>query len=219
MTDERQSTVRQRKQAATAQRIERSAVALVLEHGLDHVTVDMICEAAAVSQRTFFNYFKTKDAAILGANPPRLDELQVREFLASNTPNLLGEIMGLIAGLVPVDTSDPVLASSRFRIISETPLLLHKEIERLFAVRAEMEEILYLRMRRTAPSRETAAQTREQSALITHLVAGILRFETERASTAAPDLGVATDIGTLLTTVVPKLTGRAADGPASLPTT
>ncbi len=211
MTDERQPTVRQRKQAATAQRIERSAVALVLDHGLDQVTVDMICEAAGVSQRTFFNYFKTKDAAILGTTTPRLDEHQVREFLASDNPELLAEIMGLVVGLVPVDTSDPALAHSRLRIIRDSPLLLHKEIERLFAVREEIERILYLRMRRTAAPAETAQQTREQAALITHLVAGILRFEVERSGAQVPDIAGFAPTGTLLAAVVPKLIGHAAD--------
>ena len=92
MTEQGNPTVRQRKQAATALSIEQSAVALVLEHGIDTVTVDMICEAAGVSQRTFFNYFKTKDAAILGAAPPKLDERRVREFLASDSPDLLAII-------------------------------------------------------------------------------------------------------------------------------
>lgn len=69
MTDQREPGLRQRKQAATALTIERSAVALVQEHGFQAVTVDMICAASGVSQRTFFNYFKTKDQAILGPNP------------------------------------------------------------------------------------------------------------------------------------------------------
>lgn len=189
MTEQGNPTVRQRKQAATALSIEQSAVALVLEHGIDTVTVDMICEAAGVSQRTFFNYFKTKDAAILGAAPPKLDERRVREFLASDSPDLLGEIMPLLVNLAPVDTADLALAGARLRIISQSPALLQKEMERLFAIRDEMEEILYLRMRRAARSTESPADTRDQAALITHVIAGVLRFSVERGGTpgAAPD--------------------------------
>ena len=189
MTEQGNPTVRQRKQAATALSIEQSAVALVLEHGIDTVTVDMICEAAGVSQRTFFNYFKTKDAAILGAAPPKLDERRVREFLASDSPDLLGEIMPLLVNLAPVDTADLALAGARLRIISQSPALLQKEMERLFAIRDEMEEILYLRMRRAARSTESPNDTRDQAALITHVIAGVLRFTVERGGTpgAAPD--------------------------------
>ncbi len=189
MTDQGQPTLRQRKQAATTLAIEQSAVALVLAHGFDNVTVDMICDAAGVSQRTFFNYFTTKDAAILGAAPPKLDERRVREFLASDSPDLLPEIMGLLLSLAPIDTTNPALAGARMRIISESPHLLQKETERLFAVRDELQEVLYLRMRRTAPTAETAAETREVAALITHIVAGVMRFTIERSGDpgAAPD--------------------------------
>ncbi|MEY2850002.1 MAG: hypothetical protein RI885_2669 [Actinomycetota bacterium] len=180
MTDPGVPSLRQRKHAATALSIEQSAVALVLEHGIDAVTVDMICEAAGVSQRTFFNYFKTKDAAILGPALPRLDERRVREFLASDSPDLLGEIMGLFVSLAPFDTSQVTLAASRMRIVGESPGLLRKEMERLFAVRDEMEEVLFLRLRRSAPESEPEIDTREQAALITHIMAGVLRFTVER---------------------------------------
>ena len=113
MTDQREPGLRQRKQAATALTIERSAVALVQEHGFQAVTVDMICAASGVSQRTFFNYVKPKDQAILGAEPGRLDERRVREFLASDSPDLLAGILDLLATLAPVGTEDRALAADR----------------------------------------------------------------------------------------------------------
>lgn len=178
--------LRQRKQAATALAIERSAVALVLEHGLDAVTVDMICAASGVSQRTFFNYYRTKDAAILGAAPGKLDERQVREFLVSDSPDMLEELLGLLASLVPVNADTRELVAPRMRIISESPVLMQKEIERLSGVHEEVAEVLYLRMRRAAPADEPAEDTRRQSALVAHLVPGILRFSLEQGDGAAP---------------------------------
>lgn len=183
-------TLRQRKQAETAQAIERNAVALVIEHGFDNVTVDMICSASGVSQRTFFNYFKTKDAAILGAAPPRLDERHVREFLASDGADLLGEILGLLATLVPVDPADRALARERVRIITANPTLLHREMERLLEVRAEVEEILHLRLRRSAPAEEPEDDTRSQAALLSHLLAGVFRFGMEQARTPDQPLDI-----------------------------
>ncbi|WP_247828873.1 TetR/AcrR family transcriptional regulator [Arthrobacter antioxidans] len=178
--------LRQRKQAATALAIERSAVALVLDHGLDAVTVDMICAASGVSQRTFFNYYKTKDAAILGAAPGTLDERRVREFLVSDSPDVLEELLGLLATLVPVNADTRELVAPRIRIISQSPALMQKEMERLSGVHDEVAEILYLRMRRAAPADEPAEETRRQSALIAHLVPGILRFSLEQGNNDAP---------------------------------
>ncbi|MFJ5977065.1 TetR/AcrR family transcriptional regulator [Pseudarthrobacter oxydans] len=186
MTDQREPGLRQRKQAATALTIERSAVALVQEHGFQAVTVDMICAASGVSQRTFFNYFKTKDQAILGAEPGRLDERRVREFLASDSPDLLAGILDLLATLAPVGTEDRALAADRMGIISRTPALMQKEIVRLSDVYEELKEVLYLRLRRSAPANEPSEETRTQSALIAHLIPGILRFTLEQQNSSNP---------------------------------
>lgn len=172
--------LRQRKQAATALTIERSAVALVLEHGLEAVTVDMICAASNVSQRTFFNYYGTKDAAILGTTPPSLDENQVREFLASDSPDVLADLLNLLAALMPGDTTDPELVTARMKIISQTPSLMQKEMERLTAIHEDVGDILYLRLRRHAQPGETDAIIRQQSVLLAHLIPGILRYTFEQ---------------------------------------
>jgi AcrR family transcriptional regulator len=186
MNGEGEQTLRQRKHAATALNIERNAVALVLEHGLDNVTVDMICDASGVSQRTFFNYFKSKDLAILGGTPPKLDEATVRTFLTSDGPNLLDDLLVLLRGLAPGSAADVELVSRRMQIIGQSPSLFQKEMQRMLSVRDEMEDILFLRMRRSAASAESDADVREQAALITHVMAGIVRFSFEQ-SLAAPD--------------------------------
>ncbi|HEV7168905.1 MAG: TetR/AcrR family transcriptional regulator, partial [Chloroflexota bacterium] len=61
---------RVRKRAAAQASIEDTAVSLALKHGYENVTVEMICAASSVSQRTFFNYFGSKEGVILGASRP-----------------------------------------------------------------------------------------------------------------------------------------------------
>ncbi|TFD67129.1 TetR/AcrR family transcriptional regulator [Cryobacterium sp. Hb1] len=68
------SRTREGKHHETKLRVEQSAVSLVLEHGFDNVTVDMICSRSGISQRIFFNYFNTKNAAIIGTESPTIDE-------------------------------------------------------------------------------------------------------------------------------------------------
>ncbi len=58
--------LRERKKRLTRARLHRCALELTLERGLGAVTVDAIAEAADVSPRTFFNYFRSKESAILG---------------------------------------------------------------------------------------------------------------------------------------------------------
>src|ERR1700712_2700363 len=75
------SGLRERKKLATRATLHRVALELVAEHGLDHVSVDDIATRADVSPRTFFNYFPTKDDAVLGLDPESAQR-QVAALLA-----------------------------------------------------------------------------------------------------------------------------------------
>lgn len=69
MTATNSLSLRDRKREETRAAIETAALDLVLTDGPETTTVDAIAARAGVSQRTFFNYFESKDAAILGALP------------------------------------------------------------------------------------------------------------------------------------------------------
>jgi AcrR family transcriptional regulator len=62
---------RERKKLATRRALQDVALRLVAERGLDQVTVEDISEAADVATRTFFNYFSSKEEALLGNVPEK----------------------------------------------------------------------------------------------------------------------------------------------------
>jgi len=67
--------LRERKKLATRLALHQAALELVAERGLDGVSVDDIAARADVSPRTFFNYFSTKDEAVLGLDPTATERL------------------------------------------------------------------------------------------------------------------------------------------------
>lgn len=115
--------LRERKKAARRDALVNAARDLVLAHGLDGVTVEDICASVEVSPRTFFNYFATKEDAVLGLP---LDELgstrDVEEAFALGGPT--GDLLDDGASLLLSMMSDPRMQPDRVLPVME---LLHRE--------------------------------------------------------------------------------------------
>lgn len=74
--------LRARRRRETTREIHEAAIRLAEQHGFDQITVEMISVEAGVSRRTFFNYFASKEAAVVGG-PAGLPEGALAAFLAA----------------------------------------------------------------------------------------------------------------------------------------
>ncbi|MBB5641658.1 TetR family transcriptional regulator [Cryobacterium roopkundense] len=171
---------RELKHQETSLRIERSAVGLVLKHGFDGVTVDMICEESGISQRTFFNYYKTKDAAVIGDEPPKIDEAQARAFIATDGPDLLAEVLELVVSSSLAGSPDEKLLTDRLRLFEQNPQLLLKQMDRMNRITTELSELIYLRIKREAGPATSETDLRDKADLLTHSMLGVMRYMATR---------------------------------------
>lgn len=131
---------------ATHRALAAAARELTLRRGLDAVTVDDIADAADVSPRTFFNYFSSKEQAIVGVDPTALAELAAA---LEARPAEESPLEALAAVLVAdVDELNEVARRwlQRTELVGRYPALLPRHLEALVEVERVLVRVLAARL-------------------------------------------------------------------------
>lgn len=137
--------LRERKKLATRRALSSAALRLAAERGPDAVTVDAISEAAGVSPRTFFNYFASKEDAILGVDPVKTAEY--RDRLAAR-PADEAPLDALLATLTEASVTLADRAeefSLRMRLVRDHPSLFPRYVAGFSAHERELVEAVAAR--------------------------------------------------------------------------
>lgn len=87
--------LRERRKLETTALIREAALKLAHDLGVEAVTIEAICEASGISQRTFHNYFPFKEAAFI-VGPEPLPEEAVERFLSA-PGDLMADLTDLMA--------------------------------------------------------------------------------------------------------------------------
>lgn len=130
--------LRERKKRETARAIEVSAVELAAEQGIGEVTVEAISARADVTSRTFFNYYASKEDAVLGnsrAFPrPALRGLRLRPGVSVRT-TVLAAVRDQLSGF---DLGTPDYQAKKRTVLLASPHLLAKDFQSLGDIEADI---------------------------------------------------------------------------------
>ncbi|MFT4210912.1 MAG: helix-turn-helix domain-containing protein [Microbacterium sp.] len=126
---------RARRRTETARTLIRLARAATAAHGLHGFTVEELCEQAGLSRRTFFNYFASKEDAVLGIPLHRGDEELTAAFVAGGTasgdisPTLLDDLAELALERWRTMDIAPDTARELFAAMHREPRLLGRMLD------------------------------------------------------------------------------------------
>jgi len=153
--------LRERKREATRRRVEKAAIELALANGLEHVTVDQICDASDISARTFFNYFGSKENAMIGVGSKLPSQEAVDAFVSGPHGAILEDFLVMLARTFAERGPDVALFRARRELFSREPQLAAMQMAKMTADRDEFTTIVKRRVANADPDLDEATQLEE----------------------------------------------------------
>lgn len=138
-------TQRERNRLDTWNAVHDAAAEMALEDGPVAVTIEAIASRAGVSKRTFFNYFPTKEDAILGTRAPCVPEELLEQFRTSDA-DLLTRIVRILSGVMRTSLGHGASYQTRRKVVTRYPELRARVMQHINDAEKLVEGILRERM-------------------------------------------------------------------------
>ena len=150
MVDQHEASLgrREQKKRDTRQTIRNAALDLAIENGLENLTVEAIAQTAGVSPRTFFNYFPSKEDALVTQAAESSE--QVRQLLlarpAHESPMTAFHNALLESDYFGTDPVDRDRLLARQRLTQQHPSLMAHHLGKVAMVERSFADALAERM-------------------------------------------------------------------------
>ena len=165
--------LRDRHRIATLNDLHRVAVELARAGGIEHATVEAITELVGVSRRTFFNYFPTKEDALLGTSTPSVPAEALERFRGHSGEDSFNETLLLVIAIVRTARQVDPRAGELKVLIKEFPVLRERLHQHVSAAEILVGSVL---QERAATHGSGAPRDADASNALLMLASTVLRF-------------------------------------------
>ncbi|HSP75755.1 MAG TPA: TetR family transcriptional regulator [Cryobacterium sp.] len=172
MSPHQEPGLRERKRLATRRALQRAVLTLTCDRGIEKVTVEEISRLADVSPRTFFNYFPSKDAALVGDELDLASEERIEAFVRGGPDgDILAQLAALLSDSLRSTEGDREIHQLRRRVMKENPYVFGMRMATLRNFEGRLQEIITRRFVADHPELGPESVRLQQRALLFTLVA------------------------------------------------
>ena len=158
--------LRYRKKLKARLSVERAALELVIERGYDGVTVEDICARAEISKKTFFNYFPSKAAAIMGRLDSFPDDEQLVRILEEHSEACYLDVLVGVVGTGAASGVDEGIVNLRREALRSMPQLFFQGQRDILAIQRYMADALRAHLAECPERRMLTDRSVEEEALV-----------------------------------------------------
>jgi AcrR family transcriptional regulator len=167
--------LRERNRLTTMKQLHAAAKQLALDEGIAAATVEAITERAGVSKRTFFNYYASKEDAILGTFAPTVPEAALTRYFDDDSTDSFTRTVHLIVAIIRSSIPDQAGFDDRRVLIARFPELRTRLSQHVAAAERLIEATLEERL---AALTDDAAPVRaaDSTRVLLMLAGTVLRY-------------------------------------------
>jgi len=174
-TDATEPGLRERKRRATRRAIQLAVLTLVADRGLENVTIDEVSRVADISPRTFFNYFSSKEEALLGDAPQLPDSGALDRFtLGLSGDSVLDDLEKVLIEASERSMDDAEMVQLRMNLVKGYPQLFALRMATLRTFEDQVAALVAQRIRHDERENDPA-DTDSRARLVTLVAFGVMR--------------------------------------------